>query len=103
MTEVWVMKIIAARADLDALKAKAQAMGKTNDHPFPTNPPWYAAFERGELLLVNGDICEPIDVFDVKGTTPADLAKAQGDAQERAMIETSKTGTAHKVVVNAEI
>jgi hypothetical protein len=101
MTEFWVMKVIASRAQLDALKAQALAMGKANAHPFPVTPPWYAAYERGELQLVNGDICEAIAVYEAK--TQADVAKAQGDATDRSLSEASKTGATHKVVMNAEV
>jgi hypothetical protein len=78
MIEWWVMRIVRSREQLSEGVVPADVA---------------AAVARGDLQVVNGEIVEPIEVYD--------------DDQEAALIraqrETTRTGQPCKVVMNAEI
>lgn len=73
--EFWVMRIVVAEVATGGVTATEQAM-----------------VDRGDLQLINGDLCEPIESYE-----------DQHDAEARALKEHGRTGHPHKVVMNAEI
>jgi hypothetical protein len=79
--EYWVMKVIATKAEVERFE-RAEAAG-----------PWVLALLRGEVFHVNGEIVEPIEVYD----------NDQESAITRSMAEHARTGRTHKVVLNAEL
>lgn len=79
--EFWVMKLIA----------DADAVGRFERNEAPGH--WVEALLRGEVYCINGEIMEPVEVFD----------NDQQGAIARAMKEHARTGKVHKVILNAEL
>jgi hypothetical protein len=82
--EWWVMKVIATRRTVRQLEA---AGDKQIDE-------WNAKLATGDLCYVGKELCEPIAMFE--GVT------AQEDALIRCQKEHARTGTVHKLVLNAD-
>jgi len=93
--EYWVMRIVvaegAALADADAWRA-LQLAGKAGKLAEVDRMAILRGIARGELFVIGSDICQPIEVYD-----------CQERANSRAIREHQKTGTVHKIVLNAEL
>lgn len=87
--EVWVLRIVCSHADLD----------------HSTNVRWNLSILEGlgtgRYVALSGDICEPVECYEVKPGD--DLERAQNKASERAIAEHKRTGAVHKVVLSADV
>lgn len=84
--EFWVFRIIANREECRELHG-------TNH---PQVDAWNKLIASGDICYVNGDLVEPIEVYEG--------VDAQERATERALVEASKhPGKNYKVVLNAEL
>lgn len=81
--EYWVMRVLAPREAVKSWQARATPLQVLA---------LQQRIDRGDLVYVGGDLCEPIEVYD-----------NQDDATGRAVKEHTRTGHVHKVVLNAEI